>query len=232
MGNVMADLVMVSSIVMTILFAGMSIKSAAEEISLPKPSYVGEKSVEETLRSRRTVRAFKSQALTSDQLSQILWAADGITADVGYLKLRSAPSAGALYPLDIFVVIGENGVMDMETGVYQYMPDGHYIRRIKGKDVRTEVAAAALHQMWIEEAPVTLVITGEYERCTKKYGKRGISYTYIEAGHVGQNIFLECEALGLGAGIVGAFYNDQVVKALGIEKRHDPISIMPVGYKR
>lgn len=219
------------NMVIAIIFAGIFTKSTiAKEIPLPKPCYEGEKSVEEAIKSRRTVRSFKPQALTLSQLSQILWAADGITADKGYF--RAAPSAGALYPLDIFIVVGENGVKDMDTGVYHYIPDGHRLKMIKKEDVRIKVVKASLHQMWMAEAPVIMIITGEYKRCTRKYGERGIPYTYIEAGHVGQNIFLQCETLGLGAGIVGAFYNDEVIKVLGIDKRHDPITIMPVGYKR
>ncbi len=225
-------LIAISNMLLTFLFAGLFTRSIfAQEITLPKPSYVGDKSVEEAIKSRRTIRSFGSKALNPTQLSQILWAADGVTSDRGY-KLRTAPSAGALYPLDIFVVVGKNGVKDMEAGVYQYISDSHSIKKIKGKDARIDLAMAALQQMWVADAPVIIVITGEYKRCTKKYGERGISYTYIEAGHVGQNIFLQCEAVGLGAGIVGAFYNDKVVEALGIDRRHDPISIMPVGYKR
>jgi len=221
------------NMVIAVIFAGIFTKSTiAKEIPLPKPCYEGEKSLEEAIKSRRTVRSFRSQALTLTQLSQILWAADGITADRGYIKLRAAPSAGALYPLEIFIVVGENGVKDMDAGVYHYIPDGHCLRMIGKEDVRIKVAKAALHQMWMAEAPAIMIITGEYKRCTRKYGERGIPYTYIEAGHVGQNIFLQCETLGLGAGIVGAFHNNEVIKVLGIDKRHDPITIMPVGYKR
>jgi len=199
------------------------------EILLPEPSYKGKKSVEEAIKQRRTIRNFKSKSLTIKNLSQILWAADGITDR--RRMFRSAPSAGALYPLDIFVVIGRGGVKSFKTGVYRYMPEKHSLRLVKEGDVREKLAMAALYQMWIAKAPVILVITGCYKRSTIKYGERGIRYTYIEAGHVGQNVFLQCESLGLSTAVVGAFYNQKVIECLGIEKENDPILIMPVGYR-
>jgi SagB-type dehydrogenase family enzyme len=198
------------------------------DVPLPKPSFIGKKSVEEAIKARRTVRHFKAKALNLEQLSQILWAAYGVTANGFY---KSVPSAGALYPLDIWVAAGKNGVEGLQAGVYQYIPKAHRLTQIKAGEVRDDIARASLYQGWMAEAPVIFIITGEYERCTRKYGERGIPYTYIEAGHAGQNIFLQAEVLGLGTGIVGAFHNDVVQKVLGIGKVYDPILIMPVGYK-
>ena len=118
----------------------------------------------------------------------------------------------------------------LASGVYHYRPDDHSINLIKEGDLRVGLAKRSLQQMWIAEAPFILVLTGEYQRSTIKYGRRGVTYTYIETGHVGQNIFLQAEALGLKAGIVGAFNNKQVIKALGLPASHGPLVIMPVGY--
>ncbi len=221
----------ITIIATVMVFSALFVKDlSSKEIPLPEPSYKGEKSLEEAIEQRRTIRDFKSNSLTIKNLSQILWAADGITDK--RRMFRSAPSAGALYPLDIFVAVGKNGISGLEAGVYQYIPERHSLRLIKEGDVRKLLAKAALQQMWIAGAPVVVVITGCYKRCTIKYGDRGIPYTYIEAGHVGQNIFLQCEALGLSAGIVGAFYNQRVIECLGIKKENDPILVMPVGYKK
>ncbi|MDD5450498.1 MAG: SagB/ThcOx family dehydrogenase [Desulfovibrionales bacterium] len=198
------------------------------DVPLPKPSFTGRRSVEEAIKARRTIRHFKAKALNLEQLSQILWAAYGITANGLY---KSVPSAGALYPLDIWVAAGKNGVEGLEAGVYHYIPKAHRLTQVKAGEVRDDIAKASLYQNWMAEAPVIFIITGEYERCTRKYGEKGISYTYIEAGHAGQNIFLQAGVLGLGAGIVGAFNNDVIRQALGISRNYDPILIMPVGYK-
>lgn len=212
-----------------VLFPVLAVIQAHADIALPKPSFMGKKSVEEAIHTRRTVRRFKPKALNIEQLSQILWAAYGITSENSAYK--SVPSAGALYPLDIWAAVGKNGVEGLEAGVYHYVSKGHKLAKVKTGDVRNDIAKASLYQTWMAEAPITLVLTGEYERCTRKYRDRGVPYTYIEAGHVGQNIFLQAEALGLGAGIVGAFHNDLVQQVLGINKGYDPILIMPVGYK-
>ncbi|RJP64529.1 MAG: SagB/ThcOx family dehydrogenase [Candidatus Abyssobacteria bacterium SURF_17] len=201
-----------------------------EKILLPKPRYDGKVSFEETIRKRRTIRSFKSDALTLSQLSQLLWAAQGITDERhGY---RSAPSGGALYPLDVYAVIGKDGVRELSAGVYRYLPDGHALEKVMEGDKRAEVARASLWQDWMARAPVSLVITSEYGRITCKYGERGVRYAQIEVGHVGQNIFLQAEALGLGAGIVGAFDDNAVAQVIGALPDHEPLLVMPVGYKR
>jgi SagB-type dehydrogenase family enzyme len=161
-------------------------------------------------------------------LSQLLYAAQGITEDGGFK--RAAPSAGALYPLDLYAVVGDAGVAGLEAGVYHYTPSGHGIERVFSGDRRADLAKAALHQMWMETAPLNLVITAAYARICIKYGDRGIRYAMIEAGHAGQNIFLQAEAMGLKAGIVGAFDEDRVIQALHTPPKHAPLLIMPTGY--
>jgi len=213
-----------------ILMPFASLVAGAERVTLPPPSHKGEISVEEALKKRRTHRSFKPEALSLNQFSQILWAAYGVTAKRHGYALKTAPSAGALYPIDIYAVVGDRTVKTLPPGVYHYHPEKHEVIPVKEGDRRKAVARASLGQMWMASAPAMLVITGEYARCTVKYGRRGSTYTHIEAGCVGQNIFLQAEALGLKAGIVGAFRNDQVIKTLGIPADHDPLLIMPVGY--
>jgi len=197
-------------------------------IRLSSPSYDGKISVEKAIKERRTTRAFRPQPLTMGQLSQLFWSAQGITDETR--GFRSAPSGGALYPLDVYAVVGDGGVVGLESGVYHYQPESHSIKFIRKGDRRTEVAGASLWQMWMAKAPVMFIVTSEHKRITCKYGNRGIRYAQIEAGHVGQNIFLQSGALGLAAGIVGAFQDGAVAEAIGAPKAHRPLIIMPVGY--
>ena len=199
-------------------------------IRLPNPAYDGKISVEEAIKERRTIRDFGPKPLTVVQLSQLFWSAQGITDERS--GFRAAPSGGALYPLDVYAVVGEGGVEGLQPGVYRYQPASHSVQLVRKGDRRKEVASASLWQMWMARAPVIFVITSEYERITRKYGKRGTRYAQIEVGHVGQNIFLQSGALGLGAGIVGAFRDDGVAKGIGAPTAHKPLLIMPVGYKK
>ena len=208
----------------------LEVKMGHASISLPKPSFDGKVSVEKAIKERRTIRDFKERTLSLAYLSQLLWAAQGITDPT--IGRRAAPSGGALYPLDIYVLIGENGVEKMEAGIYHYLPKEHSVLLISKGDRRKEMASASLGQMWMATAPVIFIITAEYKRTTWKYGERGIRYALIEVGHVGQNLFLQAEAMGLGAGIVGAFNDLEVSKVAGIPPKHEPLLIMPVGYKK
>lgn len=198
-------------------------------MQLPKPNFNGEMALEATLKNRRTIRAFRPDPLSLESLTQILWAAYGITEQGGFK--RSAASGGALYPLDIYCVIGDQSVDGLSKGIYHYESLPHRLVILAEKDVRQELARACLSQMWMARAPVSLVITAEYNRICRKYGERGKRYALIEAGHSGQNIFLQAEALGLGAGIVGAFEDEQVIRVLGLPQAHEPLLIMPVGKK-
>jgi len=189
-------------------------KNAYALISLPKPSSDGKVSLEKAIKARRTIRDFRERSLSLNHLSQILWAAQGITEPT--IGRRAAPSGGALYPLDIYILTGENGVEKIEAGVYHYLPREHSVSMISKGDRRREIASASLSQMWMAKAPVLFIITAEYKRITGKYGERGIRYALIEVGHVAQNLFLQAEALGLGAGIVGAFIDLEVSKVAGL----------------
>ena len=199
-------------------------------MKLPQPRFDQTSSLEKALRERRTVRSFRADPLSIEQLSSLLWAAQGITEDRGFK--RSTPSAGALYPMDLYIAAGERSVTGLDAGVYHYQPADDSLKRIWDGDARNELARASLGQMWMSRAPINLVITAEYARICGKYGDRGVRYAMIEAGHVGQNIFLQAEALGLGAGIVGAFHDREVIQFLGLPQAHEPLLIMPVGRKR
>jgi SagB-type dehydrogenase family enzyme len=206
-------------------FAG----AGPEAVKLPAPSLKGSMSVEEALKQRRTVRHFASRSLNLNQVSQLLWGADGVSDPRGF---RTAPSAGATYPLELYLVVGERGITQLAPGVYRYNPQAHALEPTAAKgDLRASVARASLHQTWMAEAPVMMVIAAEYRRCMARYGNRGIQYTHMEVGHVGQNLFLQAEAIGLACGIVGAFEDRALSQVLKLPANHEPLLVMPVGYK-
>ena len=167
--------------------------------------------------------------LSTKQFSQLMWAAQGITETGGFK--RAAPSAGALYPIDVYGAIGLHGVDGIDAGVYRYLPEKHSISCINKEDVVKKLAEASLYQMWMANAPINIVITTQYQRITIKYRDRGIRYALMEAGNISQNIFLQAEALGLKAGIVGAFNDHLVYQLLQAPTSHEPLLIMPVGFR-
>jgi len=184
-------------------------------------------SLVEAIARRRSVRNFAPNPISQSQLSQILWAAQGIT-DASW-RLRSAPSAGATYPLEIFVVCGKNGIEDIDEGIYRYDIGNHSLLRHYKGDVRLELARVALDQEFIYQAPVDIVICALYSRTLARYDMRGERYVHIEVGHAGQNIYLQAVALGLGTVAIGAFYDEQVREVLRLDKQYKPLYIMPVG---
>jgi SagB-type dehydrogenase family enzyme len=195
-------------------------------ISLPEPRLKGEMSLEQAILERRSTRDFKGSPLTMAEVSQILWAAQGITDETG---LRAAPSAGALYPLEVYFVVGEQAVEGLGEGVYHYLPQRHSLELSLQGDLRQALARLSLDQTFIAEAPVSLVITAEYERTTWKYGERGVRYVHMEAGHAAQNVYLQAEALGLGTVTVGAFQDEKIAEALNLPSSYRPLYVMPIG---
>ncbi|MGA9261670.1 MAG: SagB/ThcOx family dehydrogenase [Desulfobacterales bacterium] len=163
-----------------------------------------------------------------NQLSQLLWSAQGIKENIG--SKRAAPSAGALYPMDVYAVVGRSGVEQIEASVYHYEPDGHMLTLLEKKDVGDRVAKASLSQMRRAHAPLNIVITAEYNRITVKYRERGTRFAMIEAGYIFQNLFLQAETLRLKASIVGAFRDNELIEILKIPRSHEPLLIMPIGY--
>jgi SagB-type dehydrogenase family enzyme len=184
--------------------------------------------VHDAIKTRRTVRRFSERPLTENQVMKLLWAAQGITDRTrGY---RSVPSAGALYPLEIHAVTGRETVGGLAAGAYWYRPEPGKIEQIVNKDLRTDLARASLRQMWMAQAPVSLVVSAVYARTMRKYGKRGIRYAHIEAGCACQNVFLMAAELGLAVGIVGAFEDAAVASLLNLPEGTTPLLVMPVGY--
>ncbi|MGQ9573458.1 MAG: SagB/ThcOx family dehydrogenase [Dehalococcoidia bacterium] len=196
-------------------------------VSLPTPRLKGEMSLEEAILKRRSRRDFKDAPLSLGEISQILWAAQGITDKTG---LRAAPSAGALYPLDVYLVVGKQGVEGLREGVYRYLPQSHSLEPTLQGDLRHTLAKLSVEQMFIAEAPLSLLITAEYERTTAKYGERGVRYVHMEAGHAAQNVYLQAEALGLGTVTVGAFRDEEISQALNLPSAHRPLYVMPIGH--
>ena len=197
------------------------------QINLPPPSQEGGMSLAEVISRRKSTRYFASQPVSQLQLSQILWATQGTTNSPW--ERRTVPSAGATYPLEVFVVCGGNGVEGIGDGIYHYNIDNHSLIQYHQGDVRLELAQAALNQEFIRQAPVDIVICAEYERTLGRYGARGERYVHIEVGHAGQNIYLQATALGLATVAVGAFYDEKVRQVLRLDKRYKPLYILPVG---
>ena len=208
-----------------------------QAIQLPAPRFDSPCSVEKALLTRRSVRAFKDESISLAMLSQLVWAAQGIT-----LKMdappnwawgpwqggkRTAPSAGALYPLEVYIVVGN--VDGLKPGVYKYKPQTHQLFEVGAGDRRSELAAAAVGQKWIQSSPCVFVVGAVYSRTEVKYGERAARYVHIEVGHAVENVCLQALALDLGTTMVGAFKDDEVKKILGMLAEEQPLAIVPVG---
>lgn len=198
-----------------------------EKIILPQPKYQSQTSIEEALLKRRSVREYKDEPLNLQEISQLLWAAQGITEP--RTGKRTAPSAGALYPLKVYVMGQIDG---LAIGMYQYNPDEHSLIKIGDKDFKKELVKAAYGQTWIGKAPVNIIFTGNYEIIARKYGsEKAPRYTHMEVGHAAQNIYLQAESLNLGTVVVGGFEIEKVKEILGLPTEEEPLYIMPVGRK-
>ncbi len=192
-----------------------------EEIMLPNPKLESKVSLEEALNNRRSVRNFSSKELSIEEVSQLLWAAQGITKEnTGF---RTAPSAGALYPLELFIIKSD--------GAFHYIPDEHKLIKLTSEDLRSNLAQGASFQDFIADASINIIITAIYERTTTKYGDRGTRYVHMEAGHCCQNILLQAQALSLGAVPIGAFDDSYIQKLLNLPEDYVPLYIVPVGHK-
>jgi len=199
-------------------------RAMEDAMTLPDPRPEGVCAVERALHERRSIRNFSDAALAPAELSQLLWAAQGITDRQG---LRTAPSAGALYPVELYAIIGK--VDGLSAGVYKYRPAGHRLAVIVKGDRRGALASAARAQDWVQQAAVILAFSAVERRTTCKYGQRGVRYIHIEVGHAAQNVFLQAGALGLAAAVVGAFDDDAVHAILGAPPDEAPLYLMPVG---
>ncbi|HIE43231.1 MAG TPA: SagB/ThcOx family dehydrogenase [Candidatus Omnitrophica bacterium] len=219
-----------SSLLLLCLFSTSPLcwsQEAGKIITLPPPSYKGEVSLEEAIFRRKSIRRYRDEALSLQEISQLLWAAGGKTIDGVTGPTRAYPSAGGIYPIEIYVVIGK--VEGIKAGVYRYNWWNHYIKMVKEGDKRFELMRVSLNQRMIGDAPVSFVFIANYFDTRRRYGKRGeIRYVPMDVGGAGENLSLQAVALGLGTVIIGAF-NDEAVKMLLGVRDKTPLYIMPVG---
>jgi len=196
-------------------------------IILPAPELKSSFSVEEALQNRRSIRRFKDEQLDLKTVSQILWSAQGITLpERGY---RTAPSAGAAFPLETYIAV--NNIEGLQPGLYQFIPDSNTLGEVFVSDIRNDLSNSAMRQTSVRDGAFVVVLAAVYERITGRYGERGIKYTHMEVGHVGQNIHLQAESLGLGTVVIGAFNDDQVQDLLRLPEDVVPLYLMPIGQK-
>jgi SagB-type dehydrogenase family enzyme len=195
-------------------------------VKLPSPNLRGTISLEESIHKRRSVRKFKSEPLALMQISQLLWAAQGSTSKD---RERAVPSAGATYPLEIYVTTGNETIEMLKAGIYHYDTGNHaLILHLEG-DVRAKLAKAALDQDFMASCPANIILCAVFSRTTGTYGKRGERYVYMEAGHAGQNISLAAISLGLATVMIGAFHDDHISKLLHLYEYIEPLYIIPIG---
>lgn len=193
-------------------------------IELPQVKLDEEPSVGKAMLKRRSVRSYSNEPVTLFEISQLLWAAQGVTHQRGF---RTSPSAGALYPLELYIVVGK--VTNLDAGIYKYVPNQHRLIKIIEGDKRSELCRAALNQSSVKNAPVVMVFCAVYQRTTVKYGERGIRYVFMEVGHSAQNVYLQAVALGIGTVTIGAFNDRKVKKIVKCALDEEPLYIMPVG---
>jgi len=224
LGGAILALLICAGIAVGVALSGREPSSKGEIIILPQPRYDSKTSVEKALLERRSVREYRNEPLALSEISQLLWSAQGTTK-----TLRTAPSAGALYPLEIYVVA--LNVKDLLPGIYKYKTQGHKLITVIKGDKRAEICKAALSQSPVKDAPAIIVFSAVFKRTTAKYGERGARYVHMEAGHAAQNAYLQAVSLDLGTVVIGAFNDDELKRAMNMPKEEEPLYIMPVGRK-
>ncbi len=211
-----------------LLWAGAAAAAWADELgaplTLPPPDLHGVMTVEQALHQRRSRREFAAAPPSLADVSQVLWSAQGVTDPRGW---RTAPSAGALAPLVVYLVAAR--VAGLTPGEYRYLPQAHALLPMRSGDLRPEVASAALGQAAVREAPAVLVIAAVVQRTQTRYGGRAERFVHLEAGHVSQNVYLQCTARGLATVFVGAFDELRLRAALGLPADQVPLGLMPFG---
>lgn len=196
-------------------------------LTLPHPSYESATSVENALLRRHSTRSFRPDPLSLEEISQLLWAAQGVTHNRAF---RTAPSAGALYPLETYVVAGN--VRELPPGTYRYLPEKHQLLQVLAGDIRGALCKASLGQEPVCEAPASIVFSAAFARTTGKYGKRGIRYGHMESGFASQNVSLQAVSLGLATVVIGAFDDQELSRVLSLRAGEEPMLIIPVGKSR
>lgn len=192
--------------------------SIGQTIRLPAPDAKGTVTLEQAIARRRSRRNFSPDALSPEQIGQLLWSAQGVTSEEG---LRAAPSAGAMYPLEIYLACAH--------GLFQYLPHEHALQKKSAEDLRPALAAAALGQDFIARAPASVIFTAVFHRTMSRYGERGRRYVHMDAGYAAENVHLQAEALGLASVSVGAFDDRAVARILALPPNEEPLLIIAVG---
>ena len=208
---------------------GATSRVVISTVNLPTPITSGQMSVETAIQDRRSVRTYANQSLTLTDISQLLWAAQGVTdTEKNY---RAAPSGGHSYPLEVYLVAGSGGVTGLEEGLYHYSPQKHQLEKLSGGDKRANLSEIADGQPWVKQAPVDIVITGVYQTMINKYGNNNVSVRFVqqESGHAGENIYLEATARGLATVALGSFDDAKVKAFLNLPKNESTLYIFPVG---
>ena len=203
----------------------MSSTKLTSKVNLPEPVLVGDVSVEAAMQKRRSVREFGRKTVTLEQVSQLAWAAQGVTGPKPYK--RAAPSAGGRCPLELYVLVGE--IAGIEPGLYRYLAQEHILELVRSDDLRQEVGRSAAGQTWLADAPVVFLFTAVYERTTSKYGQRGFRYVHMDVAFAAENLHLQAVALDLGTVVMGACTDTLVSQAIGLPNEEQPLLIMPVG---
>ena len=198
---------------------------------LPSPQLSGNMSVETAIQNRRSVRSFSNQALNISSISQILWSAQGITDNQS--NLRATPSAGQVYPLEMYVVVGNGSVNGLAPGAYHYVPSNNTLEKTVNGDLRSQLSSIATGQQSVNQAPVDFVITGNYKKMIDKYKDPTLCTRFvdIEAGHAGENMYLEAESMGIATVAIGSFNETQITQLLELPQNETPLYIFPTGYK-
>lgn len=200
-------------------------------VELPEPTVDGSTSIERAIATRQSRRSFARTPIEIEDVSQILWAAQGCTHERDGVEMRAAPSAGATYPLTVFLEVAPGGSEQLTPGLYRYESERHGLEATLETAIHEEFAAASLGQTVVDAAPVTVVLTADYGRTRRQYPTHGERYVHMEAGHVAENVHLVCESRGLNTCPVGAFSQRDLADALSLPERLVPLYLLPVGHR-
>lgn len=192
---------------------------SSDKVALPEPEIEGEMSLESAIAKRRSRRRYSKRDLSRVQVSQLLWSAQGIT---GAKEYRAAPSAGARYPLTLYVL--------RPTGMFRYLPRGHRLEKVRADDVRAALWEHVYARPWLADSPAIFLIAADYQKTRKKYGAKADRFVHMEAGHAGQNLLLQATALGLHAVGIGAFHDRRAARTVELPRNETLLYVITVGH--
>ena len=201
------------------------ISSQEKVINLKKPLFKSSVSVEEALKARRSVRDYSDKPLTLDEISQLLWAGQGITNERGF---RTNPSAGAAFPMELY--LASHNITGIAPGLYHYSPHKETLTLVKEGSLRDQITSTEMYQKCVRNSAAVIIISGDFKRMANRHGVRNFRFVNMEAGSIFQSIGLQAQTLNLGTVVVGAFKEYELKKILGIKE--DPLVIMPLGRKK